>query len=259
MMDDLLQRFDSRDADIARHLAVFADIELSPSVAGTTAMRMTVMNAAHRRAALLEADRTLEAQATWAARKPAPKIELPRPSFWETWRRPMAAILAGCLTLTILAGTAWSARPGGPLYPARLWTEMANLPGDLIARADAEVRRLEARIDEARQASSSGDGPGTEAALTAYTRIATEAVRNTAGNAAATATIGQSVEGNVTVLDGHRRQRALTDLARRGTGRPRAERPDPRGHGRVTTERVTSLAPRSGCRQRPHGTLRRCI
>jgi hypothetical protein len=200
MMDDLFQRFDSGDADIARHLAVFADIELSPSVAGTTAMRMTVMNAAHRRAALLEADRTLEAQATWAARKPSPPIELPRRSFWETWRRPMAAILAGCMTLTILAGTAWSARPGGPLYAARLWTEMANLPGDLLDRADAEVRRLEARIDEARQASSSGDGPGTEAALTAYTRIATEAVRNTAGNAAATAAIGQSVEGNVTVL-----------------------------------------------------------
>ena len=79
MMDDLFQRFDSGDADIARHLAVFADIELSPSVAGTTAMRMTVMNAAHRRAALLEADRTLEAQATWAARKPSPPIELPRP------------------------------------------------------------------------------------------------------------------------------------------------------------------------------------
>ena len=99
MMDDLFQRFDSGDADIARHLAVFADIELSPSVAGTTAMRMTVMNAAHRRAALLEADRTIEAQATWAARKPSPPIELPRRSFWETWRRPMAAILAGCMTL----------------------------------------------------------------------------------------------------------------------------------------------------------------
>jgi len=162
---------------------------------------MAVMNAAHRRASLLEADRTFEAQdSTWAARKPVTETVVPRRSFWETWRRPMAAVMAGCLTLAILAGTAWSARPGGPLYGARLWTEMANLPGDLIARADAEVRRLEARIDEAQQASSAGDGPGTEAALVAYTRIATEAVRNSAGNAAAGAAIGQSVEGNVTVL-----------------------------------------------------------
>ena len=189
------------DPELARRLDVFSEIELSPSVAGTTAMRMAVMNVAHRRAALSEADRTFEAQqATWAARKPTTEAVGPRRSFWETWRRPMAAVLAGCLTLAILAGTAWSARPGGPLYAARLWTEMANLPGDLIARADAQVRRLEARIDEAQDASSAGDGPGTEAALVAYTRIATEAVRNTAGNAVASAAIGQSVEGNVIVL-----------------------------------------------------------
>jgi len=162
---------------------------------------MAVMNAAHRRAALVEADRTFDAQdLTWTARREAPEPVIPQRTFWETWRRPMGAVMAGCLTLAILAGTAWSARAGGPLYDARLWTEMANLPGDLIARADAEVRRLEARIDEAQQASSAGDGPGTEAALVAYTRIATEAVRNTAGNPAASATIGQSVEGNVTVL-----------------------------------------------------------
>ncbi len=200
-MDDVSNQFDADDRELARQLDVFMEIELSPSMAGTTAMRMAVMNAAHRRAALLEADRTFEAQdLTWAARKPVPETVLPRRSFWETWRRPMAAVLAGCMTLAILAGTAWSARPGGPLYGARLWTEMANLPGDLIARADAEVRRLEARIDEARQASSAGDGPGTEAALVAYSRIATEAVRNTAGNPAAGAAIGQSVEGNVTLL-----------------------------------------------------------
>ncbi len=103
------------------------------------------------------------------------------------------------------------------MYAARLWTEMANLPGDLIARANAEVRRLEARIDEAQQASVAGDGPGTEAALAAYSRIAAEAVRNTAGNPAATAAIGQSVEGNVVVLV------AIADTAPSQTARDAAQ------------------------------------
>ncbi len=72
-MDDFTKH-DPNDADLARRLDVFAEIELSPSVAGTTAMRMAVMNAAHRRAALLQADRTLEEQATWATRKPVPEV-----------------------------------------------------------------------------------------------------------------------------------------------------------------------------------------
>jgi hypothetical protein len=201
-MDDRTYGSDPQDPEVAERLEAFADVLLTPSVAATTRMRAAVMTAAHRRAALLEADRTFEAQgSTWAAReRQQAATPGPQRTFWQTWRRPLSAVLAGCLTFAILFGTAWAARPGGPLYSARLWTEMANLPADLVARADAEVRRLEARIDEAQRASSAGDGPGTEAALVAYTTIATEAATNSTGSPEASATIGTSVEAHVVVL-----------------------------------------------------------
>ncbi len=114
---------------------------------------------------------------------------------------PSIAVFAGCLTLAMLSGTAFAARPGGPLYGARLWTEMANLPAGLVDRAHAEVDRLEQRIDEAQRASSAGDDAGTVAALAAYSRIVAEATDGTDLDPAAQATIEASVSQHVALLN----------------------------------------------------------
>lgn len=196
MDDQMLDLTNPGDRIVGRLLQVYGEEHLSPSIAATTRMRMGVMAAAHRRAALIEADATFgaagETTVALAARRAA--------AVRNAWRRPVAAVMAGVLTLGILAGTAFAARPGGPLYAARLWTEMANLPADLVGRADAEAHRLDRRIQEALQASTAGDGAATSAALVAYSKIVVEAARGTDKDPAAEATIEGTVTQHVVVL-----------------------------------------------------------
>ena len=182
--------------ELSRRLEAYADLRLTPSVAATTRMRTAVMNAAHRRAALIEADATFGAAGATTSALAAQRAAAAR----NAWRRPVAAMMAGCLTLAILAGTAFAARPGGPLYAARIWNEMANLPGNLLARAQAEVARLEDRLDEAQRASTAGDVSGTQAALAAYSTIVVEAAKGSAGDPAASAAIEANVTRHVAVL-----------------------------------------------------------
>ncbi len=113
----------------------------------------------------------------------------------------MAALAAGTLMLALVGGTVSAANAGGQLYAARLWIEMANLPAGALARADAEIIRLNARLQEARQAYASGDGHAAEAALTAYSVILTEAVAGSAGDTAATAAIESSLTRHVVDLE----------------------------------------------------------
>ena len=113
----------------------------------------------------------------------------------------MAALAAGALMLALVGGTASAANAGGPLYAARIWIEMANLPAGALARADAEITRLDARLQEARQAYARGDGPAAEAALTAYSVILTEAVAGSAGDPAASAAIESSLTRHVVDLE----------------------------------------------------------
>ncbi len=157
---------------------------------------MSVMGIAHKRAALIEADATFDAAGETTSALAAKRARAVR----NAWRRPVAAVFAGSLTLVILAGTAFAARPGGPLYGARIWTEMANLPAGLTDRAQAEVHRLDQRILEAQQASTAGDDGATEAALVAYSRIVAEAALGTDKDPAATATIEITVTRHVVVL-----------------------------------------------------------
>jgi len=190
-MDDDGDVFDPNDPgnrEVERRLGWYADARLTPSATGTTRMRAAVMTAAHRRAALIEAGSTT--------------LVAPAPPAGIRWRRPIVALAAAALTLGILAGTVLAARPGGPLYEARLWAEMANLPTDVVSRARAEMVRLEARLEEVRQAAAAGDGPALEAALNAYASILTEATAGAQGDAAALATIEVSVTRHVIVLTG---------------------------------------------------------
>lgn len=196
MDDQMLDFKDPADRITGRLLRAYGEDDLSPSMAATTRMRANVMAAAHRRAALIEADATFDAAGETTSALAAKRAHEAR----NAWRRPVAAVLAGTLTLGILAGTAFAARPGGPLYAARLWTEMANLPAGLVDRAQAEAHRLEQRIQEAQQASTAGDGVGTTAALVAYSKIVVEAAKGTDQNTAARATIEVTVTQHVVVL-----------------------------------------------------------
>ena len=206
MYDDAIDPYDVGMRELSRRLEAFADTRLNPSLSGTSRMRTTVMNAAHRRAALIAADRAFDTAAA-AAAVPALAAERSRIAS-RAWRRPMAALAAGALMLALVGGTASAANAGGPLYAARIWIEMANLPAGALARADAEITRLNARLQEARQAYARGDEPAAEAALTAYSVILTEAVAGSAGDPAATAAIESSLTRHVVDLAGHGRQRA---------------------------------------------------
>jgi hypothetical protein len=196
MDDHMDQTTDPGERELERRLDAYADARLTPTDSTTSRMRTSVMTAAHRRAALIEADATFDA----ADETPTALAAKRRAAGRGGWKRPLMAVFAGCLTLSILGVTTVAARPGGPLYAARLWTEMQNLPADLMARAEAEVQRLQDRIDEAQQAISAGDGPGTAAAMDAYTHIVVEAADGSDGNAAAASTIEVRLTIHVRVL-----------------------------------------------------------
>lgn len=194
-MDDWMIPADHGELELVRRLEAFADLRLALSGSATTRLRTSVMTAAHRRAALMEADAARDA-ATANVELVAEQARLARGSS----RRPVAALLAACLTLGIVAGTAFAAGPGGPLYAGRLWIETASLPADPMARANAEVSRLEERLREAQQASRDGNGTAAQAALAAYSAIVAEAESGTGGDPAANAVIGATVTRHVAVL-----------------------------------------------------------
>jgi hypothetical protein len=210
LMDDvfepMFERMDRGSLEVIRRLEAYADARLEPTVAATARMRAAVMVAAHRQAAHLAAD---AAGATVALTPPAgshrsASAGTHRPSWLDAiaWRRPAAAILVGCLTLGVLAGTALAVRPGGLLYQARIWTEAANLPAaDAgLARAEAEIQRLGARLDEVEAAAAAGDGAALAAALEAYASIVTEAAAGTAGDPAAAQAVQVAIERHLVVL-----------------------------------------------------------
>jgi hypothetical protein len=196
MFDDAIDPYDTGLSELTRRLEVFADTRLSPSLSASSRMRMNVVNAAHRRAALIAVDPVFETVAV-----AAPALAAQRSRFAShAWRRPAAALMAGCLTLALIGGTVNAANAGGPLYAARIWIEMANLPVGALARADAEVLRLEERLKEAQQASADGDGPAAEAALAAYSAILAESVEESASDAAASAAIEVNLARHLAVL-----------------------------------------------------------
>ncbi|HEY8818855.1 MAG TPA: hypothetical protein VIM25_08550 [Candidatus Limnocylindrales bacterium] len=201
MDDDMIESADFGYFELARRLEAYADQRLSPSLVATTRMRTAVMTAAHRRAALIKADATFDAaRATTSARAHQHLAAEPATANRSPWRRPVAAVMVGCLSLALLAGTALAAEPGGPLYAVRIWTEMATLPGNLADRAQAEIGRLQDRLDEAQRASAEGDVFGTEAALAAYSAIVVEAANGSGGDPAASAAIAASVKDQMATL-----------------------------------------------------------
>jgi len=112
----------------------------------------------------------------------------------------VTALLAATLTLGVLASSVAAGSAGGPLYATRIWIETVNLPRDVLARAQAEVVRLDRRVQEAIDASAAGDTAATESALDAYSTILAVATSETGGDPTATSTLDESVIRHVTVL-----------------------------------------------------------
>ena len=152
------------DDQIARRLTAYAIFRLSPTPQATARMRARVMEAAANVPAR-PAGRPQEPVSLAAYR-----VRLGGRS------RAVVALLAAALSVLLLGGVAFAANPGGPLYGVRLWVETVALPSEPGARADADVDRLDARIDEAVGAAHDGNGSGTAAALAAYREILDDAV-----------------------------------------------------------------------------------
>ncbi len=186
-MDDDEFEFDPDDPgnlEVARRLDAYADARLSPSAAATARARTAVMSAAHRQAALRDADAATSAGAASPAAADAAGQRPPR-----LWRRVAVAVVAVALMVGVVVGATWGTDPGAPFYPTRVAVEAINLPGDLGAKASAQVTRLEARIREARRSTAAGDGPAVAAALTSYTAILIETETGAYGDPRATTVI----------------------------------------------------------------------
>jgi hypothetical protein len=95
-----------------------------------------------------------------------------QPSMFPARRRWAFALTTAMLTLVVgVAGVAASGA-GGVLYPLRLATEEAFLPGGGSDRLAGQLDRLDHRVQEAEAASVRGDRHALEAALAAYEAIA---------------------------------------------------------------------------------------
>ena len=181
MDDEMRDPIEPGEEELARRLQAYADARMTPSDEATARMRATV--------------ETALGSLGRAAHEPAAATRR------FGWRRSAATLLAGGLTLAIVAGAAaYSTRPGAPFYAARLWTEAVNLPTAIVVRAQAEVDRLERRIQEARDASDSGDAGAADAALIAYSTILTEAASEVDGFPDAMATLEATLTREVVVL-----------------------------------------------------------
>jgi hypothetical protein len=92
-------------------------------------------------------------------------------------RRAALAFVAASLALLALAGGVFAAsQAGGPLYGARLTLETVTLPSEANARIDAQIARLQARLDEASNGAVNGNGGAVTAALDAYRQILDDAL-----------------------------------------------------------------------------------
>jgi hypothetical protein len=172
-MDEDMQALSAGDIETERLLESYSRARLSPDQATAARIRARVMR---------EAWLTLPAAAAGAAvgtldvEGHAAPLRLTNGGsrVLPGLRRGAAVLLAAGLALGVVGGTMAASGPGLPLYGARMWIEEQFLPTTAAARADAELRRLEARLAEASAAASRGDLGGAAAALAEYDQTAAE-------------------------------------------------------------------------------------
>jgi hypothetical protein len=168
-MDDQMNVSLGADLELERRLDRYAEVRLSPSAASVARMRARVMREA--RLGFAEA-----AEATTLAIAHGTRAAGRSGSRRRALRRAGGLLAAASLTLAVAAGTMAASQAGGLLYGQRIGIEGLLLPSDPMARADAEVVRLEARLAEVAAAAGRGDQGAVAAALDAYQAIAEEAL-----------------------------------------------------------------------------------
>jgi hypothetical protein len=186
-MDDDMQAMEVRDREIERRLEAFARARLSPDPLAVARARARVMREAR-----------LQFEAARVAAHLAPSVAtVPHRS---TARRVAMPLLAASVWLAITVGSISAASAGGPLFNARMWVENVILPSGGVARADAEIARLDTRVAEAVAGAARGDVGAVQAALDAYNQIADEAIAAAAGDPALVALVSAALDHHRAVL-----------------------------------------------------------
>lgn len=162
------------DLEIEQRLDAYARVRLSPTERASARMRARIMREARL---AMAAGSTASLSGSIDAARARRRGGL--------WRRGAGLLLAAGLSLAVAGGAMAAAQAGGPLYPTRMWLETIVLPADGAARADADLVRLESRMEEVIAAARKGDRGAVAAALLAYQEIADEALLAATGNATA--------------------------------------------------------------------------
>jgi hypothetical protein len=188
-MDELMQASMGGDLEIEQRLDAFARVRLSPTERASARMRARIMREA----------RLAMATPTWS-RTATASIDVARARRGGLARRGAGLLLAAGLTLAVAGGAMAASQAGGPLYPTRMWLETVTLPPAGAARTDADIVRLESRMEEVIAAARRGDHAAVAAALFAYGEIADEALIAAAGDEAAIERLRIALDRHVAVL-----------------------------------------------------------
>jgi len=196
MMDEDFVERRPADLEIYRRLDAFAHVRLTPDATAMARIRTALMGQAFALADARSAALSTPAPLPVALTE-RPAIAFPRPQ-----RRAAAVVLAACLVVGIGAGSVAASQAGGPLYGPRMWIEAATLPSDPMTRANAQLGRLDARLQEVRVASASGNAGAAEAALEAYAVIMADLEAQAFANSAVAASIEDDMARRQVVLMG---------------------------------------------------------
>lgn len=178
-----------RDGELERWLEAYAAVRLSPDRATASRVRARVMREWDGRAVTAPASLPAIA-AVRLGRSRARRV-----------RRVMLPAVAAALGMSVLVGSTLAATPGAPLYGARLWAETLVLPADPVARARAQLARLEQRMAEAVNAAKGGNAAGAAAASAAYREIlAVAADEGAASDGTALTLLAPAIERHRAVL-----------------------------------------------------------
>jgi hypothetical protein len=219
---DMDERQDEDERELARRLEAYADARLRPDPAAMARIRAAVVADARR------------------GTGPVPLRR--RPAF-----RFGLALLAAAALLAAIAGSASASQAGGPLYGARLWVETLTLPTAPSARAEAQIVRLDARLQELQTALAARDGAAAAAALDAYRSILGDTLATAPQDGALDQRLEATISQHVAVLQGllatappqalpglqnaiDRSDNGLQQLERRGTQGQPGQQTTPPGH-----------------------------
>jgi hypothetical protein len=204
MDEELMDDRHPGNAELTRRLDAFADLRLRPDAVAMVRVRENVMREAAirlgstnggRHHGVSPLDGSFEVLAGGRTERAAARVRAPRRT------RVLLALLAAALGLLVMSGVAFAgSQAGGPLYDARVWLETVTLPSDPSARIDAQIARLQDRLDEASSATTQNNGQAVRAALDAYDEILAETLAIAGGDLTHTQRLESSLGRHQAVL-----------------------------------------------------------